>query len=100
MFQCSNTVTNNVGHFGNNGPAATRTLRMNFGGGCIDTVQYNTAQLINVNGTTGGSAAINNGAYVNYSSNGAAGYFNYGCVIPYQTLTAEVTLVAPPKTYF
>ena len=98
LFQCSNTVTNNVGHFANNGAAATRRLIMNFGAGCTDTVAYNPAQLINVNGTTGGSAAINNGAYVNYTSNGVAGYFNYGCVIPYQTLTAEVTLVAPPKT--
>ncbi len=97
LFQCSSPA-NNVGHFANNGPLATRTLIMNFGVGCRDTVSYDTSQLTNINGGLGGSAAINNGAYVNYTSNGVPGYFNYGCIIPYQTLTAEVTLVAPPKT--
>ncbi|MBL0359448.1 MAG: proprotein convertase P-domain-containing protein [Chitinophagaceae bacterium] len=92
LFQCPG---NTQGHFANNTAAAgVRTLIMNFGAGCTDTASYNTNQLINTNGTTGGSAAINNGAYVNYSTGGSATYLNYGCTIPYSIQSAQVVLTA------
>ena len=93
MFQCPG---NTQGHFSNNtGTPGIRTLVMNFGAGCTDTTSYDTGLLINQNGTTGGNAALNNGAYVNYSASGTASYLNYGCIIPYTIQTAQVTLVAP-----
>ena len=95
MFQCPGNVN---GHFSNNtGAAGIRTLVMNFGAGCTDTTRYDPQFLINQNGVNGGNAALNNGAYANYSTNGTASYLNYGCVIPYTIQTAQVVLVAPPK---
>ncbi|MFM2359372.1 MAG: hypothetical protein RLY16_1365, partial [Bacteroidota bacterium] len=93
LFQCPG---NTQGHFANTtGAAGPRTLTMDFGGGCTDTAIYNTTGLINVNGTTGGSAANNNGAYVNFSNSGTPTYLNYGCTIPYTIPTHQVVLTAP-----
>ena len=93
MFQCPG---NTNGHFANNtGTAGPRTLIMNFGAGCTDTTVYNTNQLINVNGTIGGNAALNNGAYVLYSFDGTPTYLNYGCTIPTTIQSSQVTLTAP-----
>jgi uncharacterized membrane protein len=95
MFQCPG---NTNGHFSNNtGLPGIRTLIMNFGAGCTDTTTYDPSLLINQNGTTGGNAAINNGAYVLYSANGTPTYYNFGCTIPNTILSTQVILVAPPQ---
>lgn len=89
LFQCSG---NTAGHFLNyQAGASIRTLSMNFGAGCRDTVSYSPGNLV----TTSGSLGSANGAYVNYSANGTATYLNYGCVIPFTIPTATVTLTAP-----
>lgn len=73
------------GHFGNYGTSATRTLSMNFGNSCSDTVTYNRSLLVNANGVQ--QAA--NGATVNFTSSGNATYSNNGCTAPVSVLLLE-----------
>jgi hypothetical protein len=82
LFQCNG---NTAGHFANAG-TGSRTLTMNFGSGCTDVVTYDRSLL--TNSSSGGP----DGAYVNFTVNGSATYFNYGCTIPYTIQTDEVVL--------
>jgi gliding motility-associated-like protein len=88
IFQCSG---NTAGHFGNSG-TGLRTLTMSFNppSGCGDTVTYDRALLININGTTGGSSALQEGSSVNYSWNGTPSYYNNGCVAPIVELLISI----------
>jgi hypothetical protein len=93
MFHCSSVI---AGYFGNSSAAVTpRTLTMSFGAGCSDAVTYQNNLLVNINGTTGGAAAVQNGAYVNFSQSGTATYENYGCVAPFSVQDNSITLTAP-----
>ncbi|MFN8245224.1 MAG: proprotein convertase P-domain-containing protein [Ferruginibacter sp.] len=93
LFQCPG---NTQGHFGNNTAAAgIKTLTLNFGAGCVDSVKYDNGLLVNQSGGTGGSAAVNNGAFVNYSTSGTGTYLNSGCVIPNTIQSNQVILTAP-----
>lgn len=88
IFQCSG---NTAGHFGNSG-TGLRTLTMSFNppSGCGDTVTYDRALLVNINGTTGGSSALQEGSSVNYSWNGTPSYYNNGCVAPIVELLISI----------
>ena len=93
MFHCSSVT---AGYFGNSTATVTpRTLTISFGGGCTDAVTYQNNLLININGTTGGSAANQNGSYVNFSQSGTASYTNYGCLAPFAVQDNSVVLDAP-----
>ena len=87
IFQ--NNATTTAGHFVNyNATSVIRTLVMSFGL-CSDTVSYDKSLLININGTSGGSSALNDGASVNYTPSGAATYVNKGCVAPVEVFSVD-----------
>ncbi|UPT70880.1 MAG: hypothetical protein M0D53_00150 [Flavobacterium sp. JAD_PAG50586_2] len=95
IFQNNTTTTG--GHFGNyNATPGTRTLSMTFGGGCSDTVTYERSDLININGTTGGTLAQQDGATVNFTAADVPSYANTGCNAPVTPFTALAT--ASPNT--
>lgn len=83
IYQCKGNAVN-IGHFGNSTSNGIKTFWMNFtgSGGCADTVTYNPALLVNINGTTGGSSTVQNGSSVSYTPNGTATYYNNGCNAP------------------
>ena len=88
LFQDNTTVT--TGHFGNyNATPGLRTLTVNFGTTCSDTVTYQRANLVNIFGISGGSTADNNGATVNFSPSGTPTYVNNGCTAPIPPFTVE-----------
>ncbi|MBC7607819.1 MAG: gliding motility-associated C-terminal domain-containing protein [Burkholderiales bacterium] len=94
LFQ--NNPANTAGHFANyNATPGIRTLSISFGT-CSDTVSYERSLLINTNGTSGGTTAINNGSTVNFTSAGSATYINNGCVAPVEVF--EVNAGASPLT--
>ena len=78
------------GHFANyNTTPGARTLVVNFGGGCSDSVTYQRTNLINIYGASGGSETDNNGATVNFTPSGTASYVNNGCTAPVPPFTVE-----------
>ena len=80
----------NAGHFGNyNATPALRTLSVTFGTGCSDSVSYQRANLVNINGTVGGSISDLNGSTVNFTPSGTASYINNGCIAPVQPFTVD-----------
>ncbi len=88
IFQNNTSVTG--GHFGNyNATPATRTLTIDFGSGCSDTVTYQRSNLVNIFGVTGGTSAENNGSTVNFTASGVANYSNNGCIAPIQPFTVD-----------
>ncbi|MEN9511333.1 MAG: hypothetical protein RLZZ370_1152 [Bacteroidota bacterium] len=68
---------NQAGHFANfqGGPGGNRTLIFTFKGACSDTVVYDRAKLVKLDGTPGAE----NGAYVSYTNSGIPTYKNDGC---------------------
>jgi gliding motility-associated-like protein len=68
---------NTAGHFANfqSGPGGSRTLIFSFKGTCADTVVYDRAKLVKLDGNPGAE----NGAYVSYTNNGVPTYKNDGC---------------------
>jgi gliding motility-associated-like protein len=77
LFQNNTTVT--AGHFGNyNATPGIRTLSINFGGGCTDTVSYERSNL-----------SPNPGATANFTAAGAPSYANPGCVAPVPVYTVD-----------
>jgi hypothetical protein len=92
MFHCANI---SAGYFVNSTGTGTRTLTINFGAGCSDVVTYTVASLVNINGTTGGSATSQDGSTVNFSQAGNPTYVNYGCVAPFAVQDNSVFLTAP-----
>jgi len=68
---------NQAGHFANyqGGAGGNRTLIFNFKGSCADTVSYDRAKLVKLDGNPGAE----NGAYVSYSNSGIPTYKNDGC---------------------
>lgn len=81
------------GHFANyNSSGGTRTLTMSFSNpsGCSDVVSYERDQLVNQNGTTGGSSALRDGAFVIFSPNGTPTYDNLGCQVPAGILSIDI----------
>ena len=91
VFHCA---TNSSGYFGNRTATGLRTLIMSFGAACTDTVTYNTASLVNINGTTS-TTFQQDGSYVNFAQNGTATYVNYNCVAPFSVQDNSITLTAP-----
>jgi gliding motility-associated-like protein len=89
------TAGNTSGHFANyNATPGLRTLTMSFSNpiGCTDVVTYERNDLININGTTGGSTADKNGATANFTAAGAVSYSNTGCQAPFDPF--EIDLAA------
>jgi gliding motility-associated-like protein len=87
IFQDNATTTS--GHFANyNATPGIRTLTMNFGA-CSDTVSYERSSLVNINGTSGGTSAQQNGSTVNFTDAGVASYTNTGCVAPVDIFTVD-----------
>ena len=88
VFQ--NNPTTTTGYFANyNTSPATRTLGVNFGGGCSDTVSYQRANLVNISGAVGGSLSDLNGSTVNFTPSGTPSYVNNGCTAPVPPFTVE-----------
>lgn len=82
IFQCPG---NTAGHFGNyNSSPGLRTLTINFSSpsSCSDVVTYERSNLINQNGTSGGSSSLNDGALANFDPSGNVSYSNFGCQAP------------------
>lgn len=95
IFQCTG---NTQGHFANwtNGcdPSnGDRTLSLDFGNGCAQTVTYNKCDLLNQSGGTGGSSSERDGARVEFDSNGTPSYVNEGCVIPFSSVVVDAELL-------
>lgn len=82
------------GHFANyNSSGGTRTLTMSFSNpsGCSDVVSYERDQLVNQSGTTGGSSATRDGAFVIFSADGNPTYDNLGCQVPAGLLSIDIS---------
>tara|TARA_B110000459_G_scaffold204082_1_gene264120 strand:- start:1058 stop:3949 length:2892 start_codon:yes stop_codon:yes gene_type:complete len=89
---------NPFGHFVNyNTTPGLRTLIISFSVpiNCNDTVTYDRTLLVNQNGTPGGSAALKNGASVNFSPNGIPTYFNNGCQAPVTPILLTAANLTP-----
>src|SRR6218665_177885 len=82
---------NTGGHFANySTPSGLRTLTMStISPACSDAVTYDKVLLINQSGGHGGSAALNDGATVEFSWAGVADYVNNGCQAPFVANTAN-----------
>jgi hypothetical protein len=90
LFQCAG---NTSGHFANsNVLPGLRTLAIEFTGACLDSVTYDRTLLVNQYGAIGGFTFENDGAFVEFTSGGAATYLNYGC----QALSTGLSLTAGP----
>ena len=76
IFQ--NNPSNITGNFGNYGAPANRTLTINFGATCSDTVTYDRSLLIDA----AGNNASGNGAAVNFTPVGVPTYVNIGNSAP------------------
>ena len=88
IFQ--NNATRTSGHFVNfNVTPGTRTLKVNFGSSCSDTVTYERANLVNIFGTSGGTDPEKNGATVNFTPSGTPSYVNNGCTAPIPPFSVE-----------
>ncbi len=91
IFQCTG---NTSGHFANYGTSAIRTLELNIGGGCGDTVSYDRNLLIDTNGVaTSSPSGVRNGATVNFEYDGSATYTNDGCIAPFDTYTVGIDTI-------
>jgi len=80
------TVGNTNGHFANyNSAGGLRTLSLTFSNpvNCTDTVTYDRGNLVNINGTTGGTTADKNGSTVEFDPAGTPTYVNNGCQAPF-----------------
>ena len=89
LFQ--NNPSTTAGHFANyNSTPGLRTLTVNFGAGCSDTVTYQRSNLINIFGDPGGTDAEKNGATVNFTPSGTPSYINNGCIAPIPPFTVQV----------
>lgn len=98
LFQCAG---NTNGHFANwlNGcdPATgDRTLTMNYGALCLESVTYNRCFLLNQTGGIGGTAAQRDGARADFDADGNVSYANDGCVLPQQLLAVEILNTPSP----
>lgn len=88
IFQ--NNATRAGGHFANyNDTAGTRTLKVNFGASCSDTVSYQRTNLVNIFGLSGGTDPEKNGATVNFTPSGTPSYVNNGCTAPIPPFSVE-----------
>ncbi|MCU0351463.1 MAG: hypothetical protein MUF43_11675 [Flavobacterium sp.] len=88
LFQ--NNSTTSAGHFANyNTTPGLRTLSVNFGGGCSDSVTYQRSNLTNIFGGFGGTDPERNGATVNFTPSGNASYTNNGCIAPISPFTVD-----------
>ncbi len=95
VFQCSG---NTQGHFANwtNGcdpNSGDRTMTLDFGNGCTQTVTYNKCDLLNQSGGIGGNSSDRDGARVDFDSNGNPSYANEGCVIPFEAIEVEMEMI-------
>ena len=87
------TAGNTNGHFANyNSAGGLRTLTMNFANpvGCTDQVTYDRGNLVNINGTTGGSTADKNGSTVEFDPAGTPTYVNNGCQAPFNPFVIDL----------
>jgi len=88
------TAGNTSGHFANyNSSGGLRTLTMNFSNpsGCTDQVTYDRSDLVNINGTTGGTTAQKNGSTVVFDPAGNPTYVNNGCQAPVDSFVVDMT---------
>lgn len=96
IFQCAG---NTSGHFANwttSGcpNSGDRTLTINVGGSCTETVTYDKCLLVNQSGTIGGTSAQRDGARVDFDNAGNPTYENDGCTIPYVPLSISSGFVS------
>jgi len=82
---------NTAGHFVNySSTPGLRTLVISrISPACSDAVTYDKSLLVNQAGGHGGSAALNDGATIEFTWAGAATYINNGCMAPISTITAN-----------
>ncbi len=94
LYVIFQTAGNTNGHFANyNSTPGLRTLTMNFSNplGCTDQVTYERSNLVNINGTTGGSTADKNGSTVEFDAAGNPTYVNNGCQAPITPFVIDMT---------
>ena len=87
-------ATTGAGHFRNyNSSSVIKTLEMSFStpNGCSDQVSYNINLLVNQSGTSGGTSAEKDGAFVSFEPNGTASYNNLGCQVPTGILSIDIS---------
>lgn len=95
IFQCAG---NTSGHFANwSTTPGLRTLTISFSSpsGCNDVVTYDRTLLLNQNGLIGGSAAIRDGALVNFNPAGNPTYENFGCQAPFVPGNVTISTLSP-----
>jgi gliding motility-associated-like protein len=82
---------NTAGHFVNySSTPGLRTLVLStISPACSDAVTYDRSLLVNQSGGHGGSSALNDGATIEYTWPGVAGYINNGCMAPIATLSSD-----------
>ena len=94
LYVIYQTAGNTAGHFANyNSSGGLRTLTMNFSNppGCTDQVTYDRGNLVNINGTTGGTTAQKNGSTVVFDPAGNPTYINNGCQAPVDPFIIDMT---------
>lgn len=94
IFQCG---TSSLAHFKNHYPTSAstgnpRTLKMDFGASCSDTVFYIPNLLVNSLGTL--ADTLQDGSSIAFDPNGNATYYNNGCQAPIITITATESVSA------
>ena len=88
LFQCDQGGTS--GHFKNYDVAGgSRTLSIDFGGGCTDVVSYDIDSLTMQDGTLGQE----NGATVSFTYSGIDTYTNDGCVAPFDPPVSSIDTI-------
>ena len=103
IFQTSSG--NTAGYFKNWGNSSAgspsndftpRTLTMDFGGGCTETVSYIPNDLVDING----NHSADNGALALFDQAGNVSYANYNCSIPplVFSVSASPTTICPSAT--
>jgi len=82
-----------TGYFANySATPGIRTLTISFGSACTSTVSYERSFLVTQNGQPGSE----NGATVNFNSNGTKSYINNGCGAPVIAIPTTVDIVQYP----
>ncbi len=94
LYVIYQTAGNTSGHFANYiSTGGLRTITMSFSNpaGCTDQVTYDRGDLVNINGTTGGTTAQKNGSTVVFDPAGNPTYINNGCQAPVDPFIVNMT---------
>jgi len=85
LFHCGSNTTGNFANYNSSGGLRTLTISFGDSGACEDIVTYDRGNLVTTEGTLGNE----DGATVNFSPDGTPEYINFGCVAPFEPLSAD-----------